>query len=73
MEEEGSYGKSPRPEDMVHDEDAHYESDDEHVEVKQKEKPVGPPLELEVPLRPAPAHSTKVYLLLMFPPLFERI
>nr|KJB51027.1 hypothetical protein B456_008G198100 [Gossypium raimondii] len=59
MEEEGSYGKSPRLEDMVHDEDARYESDDEHVEVKQKEKPVGPPLELEVPFRPAPAHPTK--------------
>ncbi|TYJ05912.1 hypothetical protein E1A91_A12G196600v1 [Gossypium mustelinum] len=59
MEEEGSYGKSPRLEDMVHDEDARYESDDEHVEVKQKEKPVGPPLELEVPIRPAPAHPTK--------------
>ncbi|XVF11814.1 hypothetical protein REPUB_Repub08aG0059900 [Reevesia pubescens] len=63
MEEEGSYGKSPRPEDMVHDEDAHYESDDEHVEVKQKEKPVGPPLELEVPLRPAPAHPTKMNMI----------
>ncbi|OMO51632.1 Leo1-like protein [Corchorus olitorius] len=60
LEEEGSYGKSPRPEDMVHDEDAHYESDDEHIEVKQKEKPVGPPLELEVPLRPAPARPTKM-------------
>ncbi|XP_016741684.2 protein LEO1 homolog isoform X2 [Gossypium hirsutum] len=59
MEEEGSYGKSPRLEDMVHDEDARYESDDELVEVKQKEKPVGPPLELEVPFRPAPAHPTK--------------
>ncbi|XWS60456.1 hypothetical protein CRYUN_Cryun07bG0037800 [Craigia yunnanensis] len=63
MEEEGSYGRSPRPEDMVHDEDAHYESDDEHVEVKQKEKPVGPPLELEVPLCPAPAHSTKMNMI----------
>ncbi|XP_021286136.1 protein LEO1 homolog isoform X1 [Herrania umbratica] len=63
MEEEGSYGKSPRPEDMVHDEDAHYESDDEHVEVKQKEKPVGPPLELEVPLRRGPAHPTKMNMI----------
>ncbi|XWS37284.1 hypothetical protein CRYUN_Cryun19dG0030000 [Craigia yunnanensis] len=63
MEEEGSYEKSPRPEDMVHDEDAHYESDDEHVEVKQKEKPVGPPLELEVPLHPAPAHPTKMNMI----------
>lgn len=63
MEEEGSYGKSPRLEDMVHDEDARYESDDEHVEVKQKEKPVGPPLELEVPFRPAPAHPTKMNMI----------
>ncbi|XVF08947.1 hypothetical protein REPUB_Repub07fG0048600 [Reevesia pubescens] len=63
VEEEGSYEKSPRPEDMVPDEDAHYESDDEHVEVKQKEKPVGPPLELEVPLRPGPAHPTKMNMI----------
>ncbi|XVF49981.1 hypothetical protein PTKIN_Ptkin04bG0059500 [Pterospermum kingtungense] len=63
MEEEESYGKSPAPEDMVRDEDAHYDSDDEHVELKQKEKPVGPPLELEVPLRPAPAHPTKMNMI----------
>lgn len=67
MEEEESYGKSPVPEDMVHDEDTRYDSDDEHVELKQKEKPAGPPLELEVPFRPAPAHPAKVYLLMLCP------
>ncbi|XVE54710.1 hypothetical protein DITRI_Ditri03aG0103600 [Diplodiscus trichospermus] len=63
IEDEGSYGKSPRLEDMVHYEDAHYESDDERVEVKQKEKPIGPPLELEVPLCPVPAHPTKMNMI----------
>lgn len=60
MEEEGSYEKNLRPEDMV-DEDARYESDEENVEAKPKEKPVGPPLEIELPLHPPPADPTKVY------------
>lgn len=62
-EEEGSYEKSPRPEDLVHDEDARYESEEENIEAKIKEKPVGPPLELEIPLRPPPARPEKVLLL----------
>lgn len=61
MEEEGSYEKSIRPEDIVPDEDMQYESEEEHVEPKHKEKPVGPPLELEIPLRPPPADPTKVF------------
>lgn len=59
-EEEGSYEKSPRPEDVVPDEDVRYESEEENIEAKIKEKPVGPPLELEIPLRPPPAHPEKV-------------
>ncbi|KAH9778096.1 protein LEO1-like [Citrus sinensis] len=63
MEEEGSYEKSIRPEDIVPDEDMHYESEEEHVEPKHKEKPVGPPLELEIPLRPPPADPTKMNMI----------
>lgn len=59
MEEEGSYEKSPRP-DVVPDEDVHYESEEENIEVKAKEKPVGPPVALEIPLRPPPARPEKV-------------
>lgn len=61
-EEEVSYEKSPRPEDLVPDEDGRYESEEEIVEAKIKEKPVGPPMELEIPLRPPPARSEKVHL-----------
>lgn len=60
MEEEGSYGKSPRLEDVVADEDARYDSEEDNIEAKPREKPVGPPLELEIPLRPPPAHPEKV-------------
>lgn len=59
-EEEGIYEKSPRPEDVVPGEDTRYESEEENIEAKIKEKPVGPPLELEIPLRPPPAHPEKV-------------
>lgn len=62
-EEEGSYEKSPRPEDLVHDEDARYESEEENIEAKIKEKPVGPPLELEIPLRPPPARPEKMNMI----------
>ncbi|GLT25215.1 hypothetical protein SLA2020_003590 [Shorea laevis] len=63
MEEEDIYEKSLRPEDMVADEDAQYDSEDDRVEMKHKEKPVGPPLELEIPLRPPPALPTKMNLI----------
>lgn len=65
MEEEGSYGKGLRPEDIVADEDAQYDSEEENIEAKAKEKPVGPPLELEIPLRPPPARPEKVFALLL--------
>jgi len=60
--EDGSYGRGLRPEDMVPDEDARYESEEDNIDAKVKEKPLGPPLVLEIPLRPPPAHPEKVYL-----------
>ncbi|CAL5372271.1 unnamed protein product [Camellia sinensis] len=62
MEEERSYERGLRPEDMVPDEDAQYESEEENIEAKIKEKPVGPPLELEIPFRAPPAHPDKFAL-----------
>ncbi|KAF1887840.1 hypothetical protein Lal_00023848 [Lupinus albus] len=55
MEEEGSYGKNLRPEDVLAEEDRQYMSEEENIEIKLKEKPLGPPLELEIPLQPPPA------------------
>lgn len=63
MEEEGSYEKNLRPEDILPDEDAQYGSEEENVEIKSKEKPVGPPLVLEVPLRRPPAHPDKMNMI----------
>ncbi|XP_044485830.1 protein LEO1 homolog isoform X2 [Mangifera indica] len=63
MEDEGSYGKSLRPDDLVPDEDMQYESEEEQIEPKPKEKPVGPPLELEIPLRPPPADPTSMNMI----------
>lgn len=63
MEEERSYERGLRPEDMVPDEDAQYESEEENIEAKIKEKPVGPPLELEIPFRAAPAHPDKMNMI----------
>lgn len=47
---------------MIADEEGRYESEEENMEAKFKEKPVGPPLELEIPLQPPPGHPEKVYL-----------
>ncbi|KAL0342458.1 UNVERIFIED_CONTAM: protein LEO1 [Sesamum calycinum] len=63
MDEEGNYEKELRPEDMIPDEDAPYDSEEERIEAKIKEKPVGPPLELEVPLCPPPAESDKMNMI----------
>jgi len=65
LEEEDSYGKNLMPDDIVRDEEAHYESEEE-IEAKLKDKPVGPPMELEIPLRPPPARPDKVLCLLFF-------
>lgn len=61
MEEEESYEKNLRPEDMLADEDAQYESEEENREAKPKEKPLGPPLEIEMPFCPPPADPKKVF------------
>ncbi|XP_065878560.1 protein LEO1 homolog [Euphorbia lathyris] len=63
MEEEGSYEKNLRPEDMLVDEDGQYESDEENVEVKSKEKPMGPPIELDIPFQRPPADPDKMNMI----------
>nr|XP_025703615.1 protein LEO1 homolog [Arachis hypogaea] len=59
VEEEG-YEKGLRPEDILADEDHRYGLEEENYEMKTKEKPLGLPLELEVPLQPPPALPEKV-------------
>ncbi|KAJ0236332.1 Protein LEO1 [Hirschfeldia incana] len=67
-DEEGSE-KDQRPDDMMLDdemvpeEDPRYESEDERVEVRQRERPVGPPLEVEVPFRPPPGYAEKMNMI----------
>ncbi|XP_042040519.1 protein LEO1 homolog [Salvia splendens] len=63
IEEMGNYQKDLRPEDMIPDEDAPYYSEEEHIDARAKEKPVGPPLELEIPLRPPPSESDKMNMI----------
>ncbi|KAB2609443.1 RNA polymerase-associated protein LEO1-like [Pyrus ussuriensis x Pyrus communis] len=63
MEEEGSYGRSPILEDVMPDEDARYDSEEDNMEAKPRDKPVGPPLELEIPLRPPPARPEKMNMI----------
>nr|CAD1819443.1 unnamed protein product [Ananas comosus var. bracteatus] len=60
LEEVGGYEKELGPEDIVPDEDAQFEWEDENLERKPKEKPVGPPLELEVPLHPPPGRPDRM-------------
>uniref|UniRef100_A0A0E0C2L1 Leo1-like protein n=1 Tax=Oryza meridionalis TaxID=40149 RepID=A0A0E0C2L1_9ORYZ len=59
MEDEGHYEKDLQPDDVVADEDMRYESD-ENRELKPKEKPVGPPLNLVVPLKQPPAQPERM-------------
>ncbi|KAL9243290.1 hypothetical protein vseg_017195 [Gypsophila vaccaria] len=61
-EEEESYEKNLRPDDLVRDEEAMYGSEEE-IENKQKEKLLGPPMELEIPLRPPPALPEKMNMI----------
>ncbi|QHN82367.1 uncharacterized protein DS421_20g695200 [Arachis hypogaea] len=62
VEEEG-YEKGPRPEDILADEDHRYGSEEENYEMKTKEKQLGPPLELEVPLQSPPALPEKMNMI----------
>ncbi|XP_010457002.1 PREDICTED: protein LEO1 homolog [Camelina sativa] len=67
-DEEGSE-KDLRPDDtgldddMAPEEDPQYESEAEHVEPRYREKPVGPPLEVEVPFRPPPGDPLKMTMI----------
>uniref|UniRef100_A0A1D1ZB00 RNA polymerase-associated protein LEO1 n=1 Tax=Anthurium amnicola TaxID=1678845 RepID=A0A1D1ZB00_9ARAE len=61
--EDDSYQKDLRPEDIVPDEDAHYESEEENLEQKLKEKPVGPPLDITIPLLQPPGQPDKVNMI----------
>ncbi|XP_076905132.1 protein LEO1 homolog [Bidens hawaiensis] len=61
MEDEG-YEKDLRPEDMLADEEGRYDSEEDNV-IKAKEKPVAPPLELGIPLRPPPSHPEKMNMI----------
>ncbi|XP_076946157.1 protein LEO1 homolog [Bidens hawaiensis] len=61
MEDEG-YEKDLRPEDMLADEEGRYDSEEDTI-IKAKEKPVGPPLELGIPLRPPPSHPEKMNMI----------
>lgn len=63
MEEEGDYEKDLKPDDIVHDEDAQYEFDDENLEQKVNEKPIGPPLEMDIPLRPPPGRPDQMNMI----------
>eukprot|EP00252_Welwitschia_mirabilis_P009755 TRINITY_DN2260_c0_g1_i2.p1 TRINITY_DN2260_c0_g1~~TRINITY_DN2260_c0_g1_i2.p1 ORF type:complete len:638 (+),score=203.68 TRINITY_DN2260_c0_g1_i2:366-2279(+) len=60
-EEVGSEQRGLQPEDIVPDEDDRYDSDeDQQYEQRQKEKPIGQPLDLEFPIRPPPGPSDKM-------------
>ncbi|XP_075516586.1 protein LEO1 homolog [Primulina tabacum] len=63
VDEEENYEGELRPEDMIPDEDAPYDSEEDHTDAKPKEKPVGPALELEIPLRHPPAESDKMNMI----------
>ncbi|GAB2270091.1 hypothetical protein Dimus_005004 [Dionaea muscipula] len=62
-EDEESYEKDLRPEDLVHDGDAQYEFDQENIGVQRKEKPAGPLLEMEIPLRAPPSQPEKMNII----------
>ena len=70
MEDEDQYEKDMQPDDVVADEDMRYESGDNR-ELKPKEKPVGPPLDLVVPFKQPPAEPDKVSYLLSYDDTFN--
>ncbi|MFS7962937.1 hypothetical protein Hanom_Chr08g00732331 [Helianthus anomalus] len=61
-EDEG-YVNDLRPVDMIADEEGRYDSEEDNNIIEAKEKPVGPSLELGIPLWPPPSHPKKVYSL----------
>ncbi|XP_078430204.1 leo1-like family protein [Wolffia australiana] len=60
---EESEEKVLRPEDVIPDEDSQNDSDDENLEQKPKEKPVGPPLEIEIPIHRPPSLPQKMNMI----------
>ncbi|WOL05153.1 hypothetical protein Cni_G13879 [Canna indica] len=60
LDERTNYERDLIQEDIVADEDMQYASEDDNFEERPKEKPVGPPLDLEVPLQPAPGQPDKM-------------
>eukprot|EP00250_Pteridium_aquilinum_P009861 c18986_g1_i1 orf=677-2545(-) len=65
-DDEASVQRGIRPEDIVPDEDHHeeqYESDDEQpAEHRAREKPVGPPIQIDVPSCPPPGLADKMHI-----------
>nr|XP_043607147.1 protein LEO1 homolog isoform X2 [Erigeron canadensis] len=62
MEEDDGYEKDLQPEDMLADEEGRYDSEEDN-KYRAKEKPVGPPLELGIPLRPPPSDPEKMNMI----------
>lgn len=69
-EEEINYEREIRPEDVVPDDDMQYASEDDNFEEKPKDKPVGPPLDLEFSSQAPPGRPDKVG---SFFPFFQNI
>ncbi|CAM6113615.1 unnamed protein product [Calypogeia fissa] len=61
LSEERSDQEGEVPDDFVGDE-GRYDSEDELQAERKREKPVGPPLELEVPLKPPPGRADQLNL-----------
>ncbi|KAJ8484866.1 hypothetical protein OPV22_017351 [Ensete ventricosum] len=60
MEEEANYERDIRPEDIVPDDNMQYASEDDNFEEKPKDKPVGPPLDLEFSSQAPPGRPEKM-------------
>nr|XP_010906135.1 protein LEO1 homolog [Elaeis guineensis]XP_010906136.1 protein LEO1 homolog [Elaeis guineensis] len=62
MEEEGRYAKGLGPEEIVPDDEGQYNSQYDNLG-KKPEKPVGPPLALEIPLHPPPGQPGRMNMI----------
>lgn len=59
-DEDDIYEKNLKPEEILLNEDDQYESDDENLDQKSKERVMGPPIDLGIPLHRPPEQSDKV-------------
>lgn len=66
----GENGRYLRPKDIVPDEDLLYESEGGHQEHMIKGRPLGPPLELEIPFHPPSGRPDRVNIAQIFNYLF---